>query len=265
MLSLALCAGCKTARKTAAGALPAAAGKDANAGHASEEAKLKAFMREVSGKMEKNKIGFESFSAKAKLDFENDQGKQQGVTAFVRMQRDSVIWISVRPVLGIELVRVLITPQQVKMINYFKKTVMVRNADSLQELLHIPFDFKTLQDLIVGNPVYFNGDHMDSIRQSPSVVSFVCEGADYLSHFDVFADDYLLQHSHITEKNAATQRSCDLQYGDYEKQDNRSFATRRRIFVASKKATIIDIKFNKVDFDKPVSFPFSIGDKYKME
>ncbi len=256
-------AACKTTRKTVVSPPPAASlpirpeADSAALITRSEEAALR---EKVAG----NHLSFQTFSAKAKIDFENDKGGQQGITAYVRIQKDSAIWISVRPVFGIELMRLLITPDSVKIIDYFKKTVYVRPLNYLQQLINIPYDFQTLQDLIVGNPVYFS-DSIGEIKKTPSTISFTCTGKDYINQFNVFADDYLLQESKLMDRAALHRRSCDLTYGDYKSVSGKHFASKRKIFVVDKKVTQILIDFTKADFDLPLSFPFAISSKYSMQ
>lgn len=238
--------GCHTARR-AAGAVPAAA----PAGEA----------KALADKVEAHRIPFRTFSARAKLDISNDQGRQEGITTFIRMQKDSAIWISVRPLLGIELVRVLITPDSVQVLNFFQKTCYARSTDSLRQLTGIPLTFDAVQDLIVGNPAYLSATPKN-VERTASLITFLCDTGDLLSHFAVFADDYQLQEIKLQDQGECTPRSFDQVYGDYEATGPYRFATRRRIFFSADRMSQVDIKFNRVDFDKALSFPFPVTDKF---
>src|SRR5687767_10612884 len=50
----------------------------------------------------KNRIRFTTFSAKVDIEYEDAEGKKYDVNAHLRMYTDSVIWISVTAILGIE-------------------------------------------------------------------------------------------------------------------------------------------------------------------
>jgi hypothetical protein len=52
------------------------------------------------------------FFAKAKIEIE-DSKNNNTVNAIIRMKKDSVIWISLNAILGIEVSRILITPDTV--------------------------------------------------------------------------------------------------------------------------------------------------------
>lgn len=94
-----------------------------------------------------------------KLDTEiNVEGKSDSFTMNVRMARDSAIWISLSPALGVELARVLLLPDSVRVISKVpsNKFVFEGNYKQLEKSLGIPFNFYTFQDLFSGNPLGLN-------------------------------------------------------------------------------------------------------------
>lgn len=80
----------------------------------------------------------------------NDES--ESFTMSVRMQRDSAIWISLSPALGVEIARVLLSKDSVKLISKVpaNKFVFEGNYLQLENLLGVPFDFYTFQDLFSG-------------------------------------------------------------------------------------------------------------------
>src|SRR5215213_2919594 len=102
------------------------------------------FIRDVYHKVINNRIDFNTFSAKIKVDYRGGDGKSYDFNAFLRMKKDSVIWVSVNAALGIEAFRVLITPDSVKVLNKLDKVAQLRSMDYLQELTQLPFDFYAL-------------------------------------------------------------------------------------------------------------------------
>jgi hypothetical protein len=220
--------------------------------------------KETLAKLRSNYISFNTFSAKLKVDFETDAKQMSGINANMRMQKDSVIWISVSaPIIG-EVARAIITPDSLKAIDKFHKVVYLRDMKDAKDILHIPFDFKTLQDLIIGNPVYLT-DSVYQVVKTPAVISFTCDSSLFTSMFNVFADDYVLQQSKVVDKDITRKRSIELTYGEYKSLDKVKFATLRRVFVEEKTYTKINMEFNKIDFDQPVSFPFTVPSNYTRE
>ena len=222
------------------------------------------FNKDMLGKIRANIIPFTTFSAKLKVDFESENKQMSGINVVIHMQKDSIIWISASmPIVG-EVARAIITPDSLKAIDKFHKKQYLRATKDAKDVLNIPFDFKTLQNLIVGNPVYLT-DSIYQVIKTPSVISFSCDSTLFTSLFNVFADDYVLQQSKVMDKDTTHKRSCELTYGEYKTQDGHKFATRRRIFVEEKNVTKINMDFSKVEFDQPVAFPFTIPSSYSKE
>lgn len=81
----------------------------------------------------------------------NLQGNEYSIAGHVRMKKDSAIFISVAPLLGIEIARVLLTPDSVKIVNRIDNTFLVGDFDVINRLLNTYVDFYMLQALLVGN------------------------------------------------------------------------------------------------------------------
>src|SRR5665213_3687183 len=74
--------------------------------------------------LNKNKINFQTFSSKARIQYEDHNGKQPDFNAFIRLQKDSVLWVSISATfLGIEAFRLYITPDTLILMNKLEKTV----------------------------------------------------------------------------------------------------------------------------------------------
>lgn len=215
-----------------------------------------AFNSSLVSRIQANRIDFNTFSARLKIDFENEKQQQHNISTNIRMQKDSAIWISVSaPIIG-EVARALITRDSLRAYDRFNKKLYLRAISDAKDVLNVPFDFNTLQDMIIGNPVFLT-DSIYQVVRTNAVISFSCDSTLYTSLFNVFADNYLLQQSKVMDKSSAS-RSCELTYGEYKDMSGRRFPTRRRIFIEEKNVTKIAMDFNRVDFNQPVSFPFSV-------
>src|ERR1700712_1062333 len=116
--------------------------------------------------LEKNKINFTTLSAKIKVQYEDKNGKQPDFNAFIRLYKDSVLWISINATfLSIEAFRILITKDSIIIINKLNKKVEYHPFSYVTDIAQIPLTFATLQDLVVGNPIYV-GDSVVAFRQT---------------------------------------------------------------------------------------------------
>lgn len=96
-----------------------------------------------------------------KLSAEVDDGeKSQSFKANIRMRKDSVIWISISPALGVEVMRVLITQDSIKYVSKVPgdKHYYIGGFDVLSDLAESDLTFQMIQDLLVGNALDLEKD-----------------------------------------------------------------------------------------------------------
>jgi hypothetical protein len=207
-------------------------------------------------------IDCRTFSAKLKVHYESSDGKDYEFTAFIRLEQDKRIWISINAtLLGIEVFRALITPDSAKVLNKMDKVYQLRSISYLKEISHLPFDFKILQSLILGNPIYLDSNilYYKKDVQGISVLSIGPVFRNYLT----LNNDLSLKHSKLDDVDQMKARYCDITYGQYEKVDTVVFSTYRKIAVAEKARLDIELNFNKYSFNENLDFPFSIPKNYK--
>src|SRR6476620_8459281 len=130
-----------------------------------------AYMQEVYKGLQGHHISFNTFSGKMKVNFDDSRGKNNDFNAFIRVKKDSIIWVSINAALGIEAFRILITPDSVKVLNKLDKVVQFRSLSYLQEITQLPIDFHTLQDVIIGNPVFFDRNNIVSVKIGDNSIS----------------------------------------------------------------------------------------------
>ena len=213
----------------------------------------------------KNYIDFSTFSAKIKADVETSKEKFPDLTAVIRIQKDKAIWMSVSATfLGIEVYRVFITPDSVILLNKKDKEVQYRSLDYLQEVTQIPFDFKTLQDMFIGNAIFYN-DTVQSSRRVDNLILFSTVGK-YFKHLLTLSDGpKLLMHSKLDDVNITRNRTADISYGDYENIDGFQFSTARHIIISEKNKIDMNLKFRQVEFNKELSMTFNIPKNYTQK
>lgn len=215
--------------------------------------------------LNKNRINFKTFSAKIKVDYEDYRGKQPDFNAFVRLYKDSVLWVSINATfLSIEAFRILITKDSIIILNKLNKQVEYHTFNYIENIAHIPLNFSTLQDIIIGNPVYV-GDSIVSYRKTENHILLGTVSEFYKNLLTISADNNLVEKSKLDDISVGQNRTADLSYGDYEKNDGFYFATNREISVVEKTKVDINLNYKQYDFNKELSFPFGIPKNYKTK
>jgi hypothetical protein len=162
-----------------------------------------------------NRIEFETFSAKINTDYEGSDGKKYDVNVFIRMKKDSLIWISVNGALGIEGMRVLIDRDSVRILNKLDKEYQVRSLEYLTEVAALPLDLRTVQELIIGNPVFLD-TNIVSYSTDGNKISLLSEGQWFRHLISMNNNDHLVLHSKLDDVDILRNRTCFLTYSEYE-------------------------------------------------
>lgn len=221
-----------------------------------------AFIKETISQVQNNRISFTTFSAKVDVDYIDADGKKYDVNAHIRMYKDSAIWISVTAILGIEGLRAFITKDSVKLLDKQNKVYTARSVSYLKEVTALPLDLKSLQDLLIGNPVFLDSNII-SYSRTPTSISLQSNGAFFKNLFTIGDPDKLVQSSKLDDIDEMRSRTCYLTYAGYENKKGVNFSTKRTINVAEKKKLDIKLDFKQYEFNETLSFPFSIPKNYK--
>ena len=211
-----------------------------------------------------NRIEFETFTAKVNTDYEGSDGKKEGVNVFIRMKRDSLIWISVNAVLGIEYMRVLIDKDSVRVLYKMDKEYQVRSLDYLTEVAALPLDLRTVQELIIGNPVFLD-TNIVSYSTEGNNISLLSEGQWFRHLISMNNNDHLVLRSKLDDVDRSRNRTCFLAYSEYETDKGVTFSKNRTISVTAKNKLDVKLNFKEYKFNETLSYPFSIPKNYKKK
>ncbi len=219
-------------------------------------------VNEVLANVQKKHIDFRTFSAKIKVDYSNNKGRQPDFVANVRMLKDSLIWISLSNDIGIEGIRVLISKDSIKLLDKLANTYQVRPLNHIQELSQIPFSFADLQSLLVGNPIFFNKDSVTSYTNNVNGYTLLSIAPLFKNLLSV-SNDYSVQKSKLDDNDPTLNRTCDLIYNNYESKTGVSFSTQRQITISQQNKLDVELKFKDYKFNEELSFPFTVPKKFK--
>ncbi|MFC4263489.1 DUF4292 domain-containing protein [Ferruginibacter yonginensis] len=213
--------------------------------------------------IKKSTIDFNTFSAKIKLDIEDAKGKKPDLVANIRMIKDSAIWISISAtILNVEVFRVFINKDSVILLNKQEKEVQYRSISYLQEITDIPFDFKTLQNLIIGNPVFFDDKNV-TVKKYDDFTLVSSAAKDFKNLLTYTTKDNLLQHSKLDDVDPLRNRTADFTYDSYTNANGGVFSTYRQIIATEKNKLDVRMNFKQFEFNKELSVSFSVPKNYK--
>jgi hypothetical protein len=221
-----------------------------------------ALIRENFGKLQGQHINFTTFSGEMDVDYQDGDGKKINVNANLRMYKDSVIWIRVSGIFNMEGLRAYITKDSVKILNKQDKVYTERSVAFLQEMTDLPLTLTSLQDLLIGNPVFLDSN-ISSFSRGNNTISLYCVSQFFKNLLTLADDTRQMQSAKLDDTDDQRNRTCFLGYDDYKTDGGITFPAKRTIRVSEKKQLDIKLDFKKFSFNEELNFPFSVPKNYK--
>ena len=158
--------------------------------------------------------------------------------------------------------RVLVTKDSVILLNKQEKEVQYRSINYLQEITEIPFDFKTLQNLLLGNPIFYSDSNI-TVRKLDEFLLISTVSNDFKNLLTISTLDNTLKHSKLDDVNLTRNRTADFTYDGYENNNGFKFSTYRQIIASEKNKLDIKMNIKQFEFNKELSVYFSVPKNYK--
>ncbi len=209
----------------------------------------------------KNKIEAEWLTAKAKINYEDDNEKIK-FTSYIRMRKDSVIWFVAKKA-GVEAVRAQITTDSVYIINRQAKEYTIKDLNFFEEKYNMPSSFEAIQTMLLGNVLYLSNLKPDSEIKNNQHHLYV-EKDNVRAEYWMDGTNHRLNEMQFSDiRNDQTFR---MTFDDYEElEDEQIFSYFRNLNVSGKNTNNIDmdIKMSDVKINEPKSIKFEIPKRYK--
>jgi len=204
---------------------------------------------------------FEWFSAKARITYDDNE-KSKSFSVNIRIKKDSIVWASIKTMMGIEVARVLITQDSVHVIDRFGKKYFKQNYQYLENYIPFQLNLSAIQNIIFGNPIR-NWSEIEKIK-------FRSKGDSYILTKDTRKTKNSISITHVERKlsteylvDKQSNRKVSLIFKNYRESDNTLFSHQRSISFEDENNIDIEMKFTKVKLVGPLHFPFHISEKYE--
>ena len=210
----------------------------------------------------------------AKVSVDSDINNQTNAfSANLRIKKDSAIWISISPALGIEVARALITPDSLKFINRINGTYFKGDYKYLNELLQIEVNFKMIQAILLGNTyLHYSIEQYISDRENTELVLSTLKKRRIRREIDVEIPQILTQEiwfSSLQNKIVRMEmqdyrpvRKFTVNYLQFENVDELSMPNKLIISAQADKQVKIDLEYSRMTINKELNLPFNIPENY---
>lgn len=228
--------------------------------------------------LEKNEFQFNVLSAKASIKVIDD--KETSFKAHIRVKKDSAIWVSITPLLGIEIARVLITKDSVMFLNRIDKQYFVGTFDYINNKFGTDLDYQMLEAVIVGNSIEFEKEEKDiitnvdkkkhayyiSTEKKRKVRKDLKKDKNKLKELTqaIWLSPETFKIIELILSTPKSDHSLVSKYSDFMELEDNSFPQKIDVTLISEKTVNILIDYSKVSIEKEdISFIFKIPAKYE--
>ncbi len=194
------------------------------------------------------------------------------ISGNIRIRKDSAIFVSVSPLLGIEMARILITPEKVGIINRLEGTYFEGDMAYVNSILNTQLDFHMLQSMLVGNDFeHFNRDNfrastvedrllLQDTERYPLTGSAM--GQSFQQNLWLHPDTHRITENLLYDPN--TLRSMRTRYGSFKQVNGQDVPGELWVTLAEPGARAeISIRYTRTSIDEPASMHFSVPDRYR--
>ncbi|GGZ38952.1 hypothetical protein GCM10007049_35250 [Echinicola pacifica] len=207
-----------------------------------------------------NYFEFDYLQAKARLVMEEDNGKTTRGSMTLRAKKDSVIWFSISPGLGIEAARGLITREEIKIKDRINGQDVNLTFDQFQNTYGLKLSLDLFQNILFAN-VPYGVSYRDRLLRVGKTFE-LSQRRDGILYESVVG----VQHGKVNKLETGSRfhkGKLTATYPEFEDLEGQPYAYKILITFAMENAgelqnTLINLEFNKVEpQNTPLTFPYN--------
>lgn len=209
------------------------------------------------------RFDFDYLQAKSKIRFSSPD-RNLSSSASIRMKKDSIIWVSVSPIFGIEAARGFISQDTIVFMDRVNKDVYRYNYQSLSNALNFDIDFEMIQSIILGNQVFdFKGD--DNFSKRAGELKIGQKRGRF--ELETLASSKNRKVENVKVREIPDGSKMEIIFSEFNIVADQAFPFITNVEIIAKgteESTQVEINHSKVEVsDSPISFPFSVPGKYE--
>lgn len=205
-------------------------------------------------------ITFKTFSGKARAKL-NINGDSNDVTLNIRIKSDQKIWVSITAIAGIEVARVLITPDSILLINRLQNIYLKKPFSYVNKFAGSQANYKTLESLMIGNAIPELVNENSDLHMENGVTVLSGTFSDFVFRMMLGAD---LKPNQTSLDNQSASQSLQIANSAFIQAGNKVIPSEIDLSSMVKdKKILVNLHYVKYDFDQPLDFPFSIPSRYR--
>lgn len=215
--------------------------------------------REEIGSVTVENIDFSYLTARGQLQLE-DKGEINSSGYSLRMKKDSIIWMSVLPGLGIEAARIKITQDSVYFINRLQKEYVATDFTFLSNRFQVDINFDVLQAIFLGN---YQSTGREKVMDEGEMQHIQQLRPGLLLDFFINKSNHKLEQFMVQDQQSGN--TITIKYSNFQPVGTMPFANIMAAQILQQgKVSVFTLSHSRVIVTNEVlSFPFTVPAEYK--
>lgn len=206
-------------------------------------------------------LDYNYLSSRSRISLEEHNGRTTKGTLNLRAKRDSILWFSLSPGLGIEAARGIVTTEDIKIKDRLNGKDIDMTFDQFEESYGIRLSLDLFQNILFGNLPHELSYRDKLIRVGRTFELY--QQRDNVRYKSVVSTEHgkVMSLETVSEANDG---ELIATYPDFIEVSNQPFAHRILISMIlnlpnkPKSRTLVNLEVNKVDLtDEPLTFPYN--------
>lgn len=214
-------------------------------------------VKEIVEKITATKLDFTTMNARLKVDYETLKNADTYI-ANISIKKDSAIFLTLRGAMGVIGLKALINKDTVVLIYPLEKKTVIRPITYLQEIIKIPFTFNTIQDFLLGNPIFMDSTNVVSYKLNENKLQVSLLGDLFKNLISLSEDNSKIVHLKLDDIDINQHRTCDIGYSDHTTVGVYQFPLYRDIAIAAQSRLELHMEVKEFSFNEPLKYTFAI-------
>jgi hypothetical protein len=247
----------------------------------SERVIYKAPLKEIGytfllNQLEAHELKFDSFKARVTIRFIN-KSKKSVLNGQIRIKKDSLIWISLAPALGLEMARLMITPDSIHVIDRVHHQYFAESYSFVENYLNSAVDFDMLQALLIGNDFSFFEEAQWKASIDGGLYKLATANRTKLKKYNYSHEEFAIPIQNtwldpntfkikkIMVKEAVSERSKKLvaTYDKFFIIDKQLLPLNVWFDIRAEENFDVMVDYSKIDLNNNIVFPFRVSSNYE--
>ena len=203
------------------------------------------------------KIRFKTMNAKLKMDYETSKDKDSYI-ANLSILKDSGMYITIRGAMGVIGLKAFINKDSIFLTYPLSKKTERHPLSYLQEVIKIPLNYQTIEDLVVGNPIFMDSIDIVSYKVINERLQISLVGKLFKNLIILSEDNTKLVQLKLDDMDASKHRTCNINYSQHSLVNNLQFPLYRTISINAQTKLDIGMEIKEFNFDEPLKYTFSV-------